>query len=275
MQTKLIELEPGTVTVYFLGDIHEGAANHQAKALEKAIQIIKNDNAYWIGVGDYIDAINHRDPRFNPLEIAQEYNIKDLADLPKRQCQKLADKLEPIGDMCLGLVSGNHEDSLRRHNTFDPTDYLAEILGTDSLGGKAWFVLRFLRQKPNHNPAIETYRVCVAHGSGGGGMREGYPINKAYDVFRWDTADVCVMGHIHKMQTDRAVFTSCDFNTMRKKVAWYGTNGCFLSKAEIGTDGYFEQKAGKDSDIGMLKLTITTTVRDKQTSDISLERIYI
>ena len=73
MQTKLIEVQARTATVYFLGDIHEGAANHQAKALAKAIDIIANDsNAYWIGMGDYIDAINHRDPRFNPLEMAQK-----------------------------------------------------------------------------------------------------------------------------------------------------------------------------------------------------------
>lgn len=73
MQTKLIEIQAKTATVYFLGDIHEGAANHQAKALKEAINIIATDSdAYWIGMGDYIDAINHRDPRFNPLEMAQK-----------------------------------------------------------------------------------------------------------------------------------------------------------------------------------------------------------
>ena len=276
MQTKLIEIQTETATVYFLGDIHEGAANHQAKALAKAIDIIANDsNAYWIGMGDYIDAINHRDPRFNPLEMAQEYNIKDLADLPKRQCQKLADKLKPIAHQCLGLISGNHEDSLRRHSTFDPTEYLAELLNTESLGGKGWVILRFLRAKEHGKDAVETYRICVAHGTGGGGMREGYPINKAYDMFRWDVADVCVMGHIHKMQTDKAEFMSCDYNTIRIKRAWYGTNGCFLSKSEIGTDGYFEQKPGKPSDIGMLKYTIKTKIRDKSTATTSLEKIYL
>ena len=250
--------------------------NHQAKALAKAIDIIATDSdAYWIGMGDYIDAINHRDPRFNPLEMAQEYNIKNLADLPKHQCQKVADKLKPIAHQCLGLISGNHEDSLRRHNTFDPTEYLAELLNTESLGGKGWVILRFLRAKEHGNNAVETYRICVAHGTGGGGMREGYPINKAYDVFRWDVADVCVMGHIHKMQTDKAEFMSCDYNTIRIKRAWYGTNGCFLSKSEIGTDGYFEQKPGKPSDIGMLKYTIKTDIRDKSTATTSLEKIYL
>ena len=73
MQTKLIEIQAKTATVYFLGDIHEGAANHQAKALSKAIDIIATDSdAYWIGMGDYIDAINLHDPRFNPLEMAQK-----------------------------------------------------------------------------------------------------------------------------------------------------------------------------------------------------------
>jgi len=57
MQTKLIEIQAKTATVYFFGDIHEGAANHQAKALKEAIDIIATDSdAYWIGMGDYIDA---------------------------------------------------------------------------------------------------------------------------------------------------------------------------------------------------------------------------
>ena len=83
MQTKLIEIQAKTATVYFLGDIHEGAANHQAKALSKAIDIIATDSdAYWIGMGDYIDAINLHDPRFNPLEMAQKARavIWDWAD---------------------------------------------------------------------------------------------------------------------------------------------------------------------------------------------------
>ena len=81
MKTKVVELDPGSVSVYFLGDIHEGAANHQAKALSKAIDIIANDsNAYWIGMGDYIDAINHRDPRFNPLDRQLELLNEFLAN---------------------------------------------------------------------------------------------------------------------------------------------------------------------------------------------------
>ena len=106
-------------------------------------------------------------------------------------------------------------------------------------------------------------------------MREGYPINKAYDVFRWDSADVCVMGHVHRMQTDRAVFTSCDYNVIRHKVSWYGTNGCFLSKSELGSDGYFEQKPGKESDIGMLRFNVATSVHNRKTAETSLEKIYI
>ena len=43
----------------------------------------------------------------------------------------------------------------------------------------------------------------------------------------------------------------------------------------IGTDGYFEQKPGKPSDIGMLKYTIKTNIRDKSTAATSLEKIYI
>lgn len=274
MQTKLVTLDPGDVVIYFLGDIHEGSANHQAKALEKAVKIIAEENAYWIGLGDYVDAINHHDPRFNPLEISKEYGIRDLSDLPRCQCQHVAEKLKPIAGKCLGLLSGNHEDALRRYNTFDPTQYMAELLGTEALGGKAWFILRFQRKTPK-NIVSETYRICAAHGTGGGGFREGYPINKAYDIFRWDTADFHVMGHLHRMSVDRAIFTSCDYGILRHIPSWFGVNGCMLSKQELGTDGYFEQKVGKESDIGMLKLTVSTNVHDKSKNKTLLENIYL
>lgn len=51
MQTKLIEIQTETATVYFLGDIHEGAANHQAKALKEAINIIamgRQGKLHWV-----------------------------------------------------------------------------------------------------------------------------------------------------------------------------------------------------------------------------------
>lgn len=275
MQCKTVKIEQSKqpTIIYFLGDIHEGAANMQESALLKAIKQIQADNAYWIGMGDYVDAINHKDPRFNPAEISKKYNISDLDDLPNKQVFELFEKLKPIADKCLGLIAGNHEDAYKRYNGFDVNAMLCKLLNADNLKQKAFISLQHYRTSDKNKCVSHT--ICVCHGSGGGGMREGYPVNKTYDVFRYDIADVHVQGHMHKMTTDRAVYTQCHQQIIRKMPSWYASNGCFLSKSEIGSDGYFEQKPGKESDIGMLKLTIMPDTHCRENTVINLDKIYL
>ena len=120
-----------------------------------------------------MDCINHRDPRFNPQEISERYSIKDLEDLPRRQSDHFLSAIAPIKDRCLGLIYGNHEDSYRHHNTFDVVRYMVENMDTPNLRHKAWVSLMFERGNKSF-----PVKLCVCHGIGGGGMREGYPINK-------------------------------------------------------------------------------------------------
>jgi hypothetical protein len=110
--------------IYFIGDIHEGNCNHAEKEFKKAIEIIKNDkNGYWIGMGDYIEAITMADTkRFNPITMAKKYNLKDLKDLPYKQAYNVYKNLEPIDNKCLALVCGNHEESYIKYNSSDIYD---------------------------------------------------------------------------------------------------------------------------------------------------------
>ena len=71
------------------------------------------------------------------------------------------------------------------------------------------------------------------------------------------------------------ILTSYEYGRIRKSPTWYGTNGCLLSKAEEGTEGYFEQRPGHESDIGMLMLTIDVHIRDKTKTKLNLEKIYL
>lgn len=266
---ELVNLKTEQVenTIYCLGDIHEGAANMNENALRKAIRLISASGAMWLGMGDYLDAINHRDPRFNPHEISDKYGIRDLDDLPNKQAERLLSLLSPIADRCIGLLSGNHEDAYKRHNGFDVMSILSKGLNVRNLRQKAFISLQYKDRN--------TFTICAAHGCGGGGMREGYPINKVYDTFRWDMADFHVQGHIHKLMSDRAVFTKLTHGIIQKMPSFFGVTGCFLSKAEIGTDGYFENKPGKESDIGMLKISIIASARRKDQCKLSLEKIYL
>ena len=263
------------ISIFFLGDIHSGNANHATSEFNQAIKIIKDTpNSYVFGMGDYADLIGHRDPRFNPSEISPEYTVKDLKNLPVKQMDWFYKKIEPIADKFLGLLYGNHEESFMRHNTFDPIDYLANRMNVPVLGYTALFRLGIIhetdRNRPNYN-----YIFDLNHGAGGGGYREGYPINKCHDLFRWTSGDVRVMGHIHALVEDDKKFLEYrQGNNLTYRTVWFGVSGCFLHKVCEGTRGYFENKPGPHSGIGMLRFRIKVGNK-KHSSRTSLEKIVL
>ena len=257
--------------IYYLGDVHFGAASCNEAALKEAVKMIKADGTAWIGMGDYVDAISFNDPRFNPLEIARRYEVQDLNDLPRKQADEFLEIVDPIKDKCIGLLAGNHENKYRKYNGFDVNSYLARGMNTRDLHQKAWISISFRNEKWKRSAPI---KIVVCHGTGGSGYREGYPLNKVYDTFRWDIADVHVMGHLHQMQTDRCEYNDFSYGSIRRLVSWFAVSGCFLSKTEDGVDGYFEDRPGKESSIGMLKQVIYTHEHKNQ-FNIELLKIFL
>jgi len=267
MIAKTVMVEGKKAQVYFLGDVHTGAANHQKDAFARAVKMIAESGGYWIGMGDYLDCINHKDQkRFNPKEVDPELSISDLDNLPIIQAESFVKSVMPIAKQCLGLVAGNHETAFRKHHTLDIMGYLCEKLGVDNLSGKA-FVNIIVNEIP--------ISLHVCHGVGGGGMREGYPINKVHDIARWDIANVHVIGHVHQLACDRAVFNRYHHNKIQYIKTWYGVSGGFLSKSELNTESYFEQSPGKCSGIGMLELTIDSKHNSLSQTITELRKVYL
>ena len=247
------------VHLYFLGDMHEGNCNHAEKELKQAVDIIRNDdNGYWVGMGDYIEAITSSDPRFNPLELSRRYSLKDLKDLPRKQVEAVYQTLDPIREKCLALVCGNHEEAYIKYNSFDVYDYFASMFPDDDLkiGYVGFLKLGIIHQENRERPN-QTYVIALNHGTGGGGYREGYPINKVHDLFRWTDADINIMGHLHLLYEDSKDFIGV---TQSNKIIFnnrhWGVSGCFLKTYVLGNTNYFEHKGKPTSDIGMLKATI-------------------
>lgn len=264
------------ISIFFLGDIHEGSANHAEESFKYAIKTIKETpNSYVIGMGDYVDAINHRDPRFNPAEIDPEYAIKDLKDLPNIQVQRVCRKLEPIKDKIIGLLYGNHEESLIKYSTFDPVKQIVKTLGIDipKIGYTGIVAINIYRG--SRKTISLQYIIDLNHGIGGTGKREGYKVNIVHDVFRWTSGDCRVMAHIHQMSSDLQDFSYLNLHKyqLNYRKVWFGSTGCFMHKQKQGTRGYFESKAGPHSDLGMLRYEITIG-EDKTKSRTSLDKIY-
>lgn len=90
--------------VYFIGDIHLGTlACHKEAFLEVINRIHKEKNSRMIGMGDMIEAISHRDRRYQPDIIDKEMPTSLEA------LNKLVEWFMPIRDKILGLLDGNHE----------------------------------------------------------------------------------------------------------------------------------------------------------------------
>jgi len=271
------------LNIYFLGDTHEGNCNHADTELKEAVRIILNDpGGYWIGMGDYVEAINSKDPRFNPVEIAEYYRLKDLKDLPKKQADYIFAKLKPIEGKCLALLIGNHEESYMRHGGFDVYDYFRNLFSTSAhnpghappkLGYVGFYRIILSQPKSDAHYKVD---IALNHGIGGGGYREGYPINKVHDCFRWVDAEICVMGHIHALVEDSKKIQGVNNAVnLDKRERFYGSSGCFLWTFQEGKTNYFEHKGKNESDMGMLKAEITQTHPRHNKPRIKLEKIKL
>ncbi len=261
--------------IFFLGDFHEGNANFAEKKLAKAVNIIKSTpNSRWVGMGDYIDCIiNAKDPRFNPAEIAHKYEIRDLKDLPRKQADYVFDILSPISAECLALLIGNHEQAYIKRHSFDIYDYISNLFPNDNLklGYDGYLKLGLIYQSERDRPN-RVVKIGLNHGDGGGGKREGYPVNKIHDLFRWWEGDVFIAGHLHKLVADQQQFNDTTISGKHKIIRkWYGMSGCFLETFKEGNNNYFEHKGKPHSDIGMLKLEIDMTGK----KDMLLKRIFL
>jgi len=264
---KRFVLNSKPITFYILGDFHEGNCNHAEKELKESIKIIADDKQCR-GVflmGDLIECIiNSQDPRWDPLEIAEKYKVKDLKDLPRKQTEYVYNNLKPIEHLILACVVGNHEQQYIKRHSFNVYDHYCNLFKSKpvKLGYVGFYRLIFNRPNSQQGYKLD---LALNHGQGGGGFREGYPLNKLYDTFRWTHADVHIMGHIHTLMEDEQKFMTVGNNAKLKlKKILYGISGCYLRTAKKGNTNYFEHKGRPLSKIGMLRLDVSMKGHDHE-----------
>jgi hypothetical protein len=245
--------------IFLFGDVHEGNINHDSISFNKAVNYIKNQEVPVISIlmGDMSDCINVKDPRFSASEIERKYKIRDLKDLPRKQMKYFYEKIKPIEDTIKFALIGNHEEAYIKHNGFDVYDYLCKDLLPDceKLGYQALGNIRI-----NDGTSKKILKVALTHGSGGGGYREGYPLNNCIDIFQKFDCDINVMAHVHKLLSKcYSYVTISRTNKMVETKKFYGISGCFLKTFVVGNRNYFEGKKGTLSEIGILEITIKKT----------------
>lgn len=92
--------------IWHLTDLHLGAAACDEKLLQAHInEIAADDNARWIGGGDFIDCIARvGDKRYD--EDAMAGWVRGKKDVVGLEARRFVELVTPIAHKCLGLVEG-------------------------------------------------------------------------------------------------------------------------------------------------------------------------
>lgn len=191
----------GPVVLVLLGDLHIGNAGADEGLIETVAKRLSGENVYWVDLGDAIDAVNMRDPRFDPRSLPEWISIADLIDLPKAQVARYRHFFGRLGETCLARLYGNHEFALQRHTERDVYAELNRAIGLPeerALGYSGFVRLRFRHVSGRKRKVSDTWTqtVFLHHGHGGGRLAGAKALKLERMVLLAD-ADIYAMGHTH------------------------------------------------------------------------------
>jgi hypothetical protein len=177
--------------LFLIGDIHAGTIHCvEADIRRKVNEIAQSKNTYWIGMGDYAEWITPKDKRFDPnsKSIAEWVEPDNIAHC---QTKWLTELFTPIKQKCIGLLFGNHENSIRIYNHDNVQQNLCDALGLDNLGYSCFIRFKFRRENSTEQHLITG---AFTHGSSGA-ITEGA---KLMALMRWmKSMDADIYGYAH------------------------------------------------------------------------------
>jgi len=181
----LIHRFKGEAKVCVLGDFHVGNVAFDEPLLDKMLDAAIKDGYKLILMGDFCESINVTDRRFDWDTVDRE-RIN-----PQEQYDYVREKLEPFKGQILGVLTGNHDDKLRKDN-----------------GGRDWVERELCRPlKAPYLGYTNMLRVKVDdfhkdfmlwHGRGKGYL-SGSKINRLQRLAQGFNTDVYCMGHTHRL----------------------------------------------------------------------------
>jgi len=188
----------GPLVIYLLGDIHLGTVSCSESLLRQVIGEIKeNPYAYWLDIGDKIEAINISDPRFDINSLPDWIlDKKDKNVIPLLQANKYIEYFKPIAKKCLGLSVGNHEYTVSKKYHNDIHGYIAMNLGVPSLGASAIIDLA-LKDENKKVHDSRKFRIVTEHGYSAA-RTDGAKINNIKaSALHFANINLYVSGHGH------------------------------------------------------------------------------
>jgi len=237
-----------TFRLYPIGDVHLGNKAADENLFRSVVQTIAADeNAYWVGMGDYCDFVNRSDPRFAPESLPRWVKMSHLADLAGAQRDRFLDIIEPIAGKCLGLIEGNHERAI--HKYYERSIYSDLLIGIKERGGfpvehqlgfgySGWLILQFYRSEEKRR--VSNVNINLHHGFVGGRLAGAKALNMQRWIWTHD-ADLVIFGHSHNTAVQAEAVESVRGSSVvhTKRLGMY--SGTFMDGAARYAEerGYF------------------------------------
>ncbi len=188
--TASLTLPYEEVIIMPIGDVQLGEQGCDEKMLKRNIEWGKEHNAYFLGMGEYIDIAspsNRAKIRSANLYDSVEDAMEEIIQQKVNQFLKIVEGTE---GRWLGLLEGHHFWEFRDGTTTDTR--IAQALKTVFLGTCAYVRLRF-----KHGGKRIACTIWCHHGTGGG-QKTSAPLNKLENIMPYFDADIYLIGHQHK-----------------------------------------------------------------------------
>ncbi len=253
-----------------IGDIHIGNVGCDIKRLEEIITWIKKTpNTYVVGMGDYCEAIQIDDPRFDERSIDPEFKIRDISHLISKQIKEVVNLFMPIKNRILGLLAGNHEETYRLHYRRDIIYEIAERLNLQDkvLGYDGFIQIIFTRKPKNIKGTSNIFTIYATHGFGSA-RKSGSKVNRLEDFSHYIDAELIMVGHEHKKIIAPPIVKLGINNAgklYQRKVLAVMT-GSFLRGYMENATTYIEKKGYAPCDLGIVKVMYKPHTQDLHAS---------
>lgn len=262
---------PKNFNLFLFGDVHAGTMLHSESGFDKFIAMTQKkyqgaSHNVVIGMGDYIEAIDASDKRFD-VETIDRSRIRS-----DEQIMYIQDKLMPIRKKIAGLLNGNHEDKLDRYYYY--VNGMCENLGVPYGTYTAIFTFSCKGQK--------LFKLFATHGRGSinsaAGPVERVKANLQTSLKRklQHKAGDCVImacGHTHKLivaEPVHSLYLTSDDNDVQANYTfsdqaanfihpdhrWYLNTGSFMKLYARGVSGYAEKAMYDPMEQGFPVITV-------------------
>jgi len=230
-----------------LSDAHLGAKASEEKRLKRDIQqIAEEEDSYVILLGDQMDNISIKDPRFQADSVAPAL-LPRLDSLINAQLELAIRTFEPIKHKIIGALIGNHELKVMKVAGVDVHELFCKELGLRDLGYSCLLRLTLVKQFSGGSEKRRNVFDYCHHGHGGSGRKTGASINRMEDLAaEWD-ADLYMMGHNHKRHTSTRAnlkLTSNGKPRLVEKEQIFIRTGGYLKSFQEGKRPTYSEEAG-------------------------------